>query len=348
MTKRVLSPGYRDLLNYYKSSPATSLDRAYHSDRYDDEDDVIAKHEDGAIEEDVLDLSIQVQQLQQQVGVLAESQLSTDDLYIRAKQDNAGLNNRILMLEEQTRELEGKGEEKVEDEQKRNNDLIARIERMKNLEIENYAIRLQNMEKENKVLFMEVSSLKQQLEKVRVEKDEIEENLTETKTILLMEQEQHMMLKEKKNREEEYWRLEKMEQSRLVTEKTEEVKKLRQSFAEDLSKSDNGKVVSEEISAHVRETEAEIRMLRTENKKLTEKNEELQAQLLNRQVKEGKSLLAVQQGNLAAEMGNMTEEQLLTSLNDQKDINSHLQRYIDSVLLNIMERYPELLEVANK
>ena len=84
----------------------------------------------------------QVQQLQQQVGVLAESQLSTDDLYIRAKQDNAGLNNRILMLEEQTRELEGKGEEKVEDEQKRNNDLIARIERMKNLEIENYAIRL--------------------------------------------------------------------------------------------------------------------------------------------------------------------------------------------------------------
>jgi len=44
------------------------------------------------------------------------------------------------------------------------------------------------------------------------------------------------------------------------------VKKLRQTFAEDLSKSDNGKVVSEEISAHVRETEAEIRMLRTENK----------------------------------------------------------------------------------
>ena len=45
------------------------------------------------------------------------------------------------MLEEQARELEGKGEERVEDEQKRNADLLTRIERIKNLEIENYVIR---------------------------------------------------------------------------------------------------------------------------------------------------------------------------------------------------------------
>ena len=62
-------------------------------------------------------------------------------MYVRARHDNAGLNNRILMLEEQARELEGKGEERVEDEQKRNADLLTRIERIKNLEIENYVIR---------------------------------------------------------------------------------------------------------------------------------------------------------------------------------------------------------------
>merc|ERR1719228_3168077 len=134
MTKRVLSPGYRDLLNYYKSRPAAQSDSVYSSgqtslDRFDDDDEVIVRHEDnGDIEEDVLDLSFQVHQLQQQVDVLAESQLSTDDLYVRAKQDNASLNTRILMLEEQTRELEGKGEEKVKDEQKRNTDLIERIQ----------------------------------------------------------------------------------------------------------------------------------------------------------------------------------------------------------------------------
>ena len=62
-------------------------------------------------------------------------------MYVKARHDNAGLNNRILMLEEQARELEGKGEERVEDEQKRNADLLTRIERIKNLEIENYVIR---------------------------------------------------------------------------------------------------------------------------------------------------------------------------------------------------------------
>ena len=62
-------------------------------------------------------------------------------MYVRVRHDNAGLNNKILILEEQARELEGKGEERVEDEQKRNADLLTRIERIKNLEIENYVIR---------------------------------------------------------------------------------------------------------------------------------------------------------------------------------------------------------------
>jgi hypothetical protein len=37
-----------------------------------------------------------------------------------------------------------------------------------------------------------------------------------------------------------------------------------------------------------------------------------------------------------------------TSLSEQKDVNMHLQTYVDNVLLNIMERYPELLEIRSK
>ena len=36
------------------------------------------------------------------------------------------------------------------------------------------------------------------------------------------------------------------------------------------------------------------------------------------------------------------------ALQDQQDVNLHLRKYIDSVLLNIMEKYPELLEVRCK
>ena len=37
--------------------------------------------------------------------------------------------------------------------------------------------------------------------------------------------------------------------------------------------------------------------------------------------------------------------QLQTSLADQKEVNAQLSGYIDNVLLNIMDKYPELLEV---
>ena len=36
------------------------------------------------------------------------------------------------------------------------------------------------------------------------------------------------------------------------------------------------------------------------------------------------------------------------ALQDQQDVNLQLRAYIDSVLLNIMEKYPELLEVRTK
>ena len=87
--------------------------------------------------------------------------------------------------------------------------------------------RLQNMEKENKVLVMEVTSLKQQVERIRMEKDDIGEELVHTQALLLQEQEQHMMLQETKAMEEEEWRKEKMANSRLVQEKIEEVKILK-------------------------------------------------------------------------------------------------------------------------
>ena len=40
--------------------------------------------------------------------------------------------------------------------------------------------------------------------------------------------------------------------------------------------------------------------------------------------------------------------QMRKALQDQQDVNLHLRKYIDSVLLNIMEKYPELLEVRGK
>jgi hypothetical protein len=86
-------------------------------------------------------LLLQVQMLQQQVSVLADNQSSTDDRYTRAKQDSAALQARVHMLEEQLRESELRAEERLQEEQKRHRELLVRIEREKQLQVENCTIR---------------------------------------------------------------------------------------------------------------------------------------------------------------------------------------------------------------
>ena len=51
------------------------------------------------------------------------------------------------------------------------------------------------------------------------------------------------------------------------------------------------------------------------------------------------------------EEGKTTDTEILelkASLSSQEEANRQLQNYIDAVILNIMEKNPELLEVSNK
>lgn len=92
--------------------------------------------------------------------------------------------------------------------------------------------------------------------------------------------------------------------------------------------------------------EMSLSKLRDENKKLKETNEELQAQLLNFQLEEGRSL--VQEGNksysLADEMGDIDVQRLMKALKEQQDDNSRLRKYMDEILLKIVDRNPDILD----
>lgn len=57
---------------------------------------------------------LQFQVLQQQVGVLQDSAHQTDERYARAKADNAALQARVIMLEEQLRDAEMRHEERLQ------------------------------------------------------------------------------------------------------------------------------------------------------------------------------------------------------------------------------------------
>ena len=124
----------------YNTGPASSSFNSSGRSSNCDEADL---HSDISIEEDVIELNNKVQHLQDQVGILSDNQAATDERYSRVKADNVQLTARIHVLEENIREIEMRGEERLEDEQRRNRDIIQRLEREKQLEIENYSIRLQ-------------------------------------------------------------------------------------------------------------------------------------------------------------------------------------------------------------
>lgn len=110
----------------------------------------------------------------------------------------------------------------------------------------------------------------------------------------------------------------------------------------------NGEEVLGDLPARIADMEAEIRVLRDHNKRYKESNEELQAALVSKSLEEGRTLLNdTQDKSLAAEFDAMSENEMRKALQDQQDVNTHLRKYIDSVLLNIMDKYPELLEVRS-
>lgn len=92
--------------------------------------------------------------------------------------------------------------------------------------------------------------------------------------------------------------------------------------------------------------EMSLSKLRDENKKLKEANEELQAQLLNLQLEEGRSL--VQEGNksysLADEMGDIDVQRLMEAFKEQQDDITRLKTYIDQILLKIVNEKPDILD----
>ncbi|XP_054288163.1 rab11 family-interacting protein 4A [Macrosteles quadrilineatus] len=323
----------------YRSSSFNSSGRSSTCDTGDD------IYSDVSLEEDVLDLNHKVQMLQQQMSVLADNQSHTDERYTRAKQDNATLQARVLMLEEQLREVELRSEERLAEEERRHRELVARVDREKQLQVENCAIRLQTLELENSSLKEEATRCRSQTEKLRTEKAEVEERLGESQSVVCCLQEEVHSLKDQERRQKECVQA----NQQLVEELTQEVERLRREVT-----------TLQELNQHSREPQTQLQeqldSLRQEHRSLQEAHEELQVVLLSRGVEEGRNLLsAASQGHsLAAELDDMTQDDPLSDKDEDKKMRSaykesqevitHLRRYIDDILLLIVENCPRLLE----
>jgi len=103
------------------------------------------------------------------------------------------------------------------------------------------------------------------------------------------------------------------------------------------------------VNARIEELESEIVTLKGENRILYEYHEEMHAKMLTRDLNEGKCLLNLssheQASSLADEFETMTQEKMKRKMQEQKILICQLNNYIDRVLLRIMEKDPQILEV---
>jgi len=318
---------------------------------------------DASLEDDVVDLGHKVQILQQQMTAIADTQFSSDDRYCRSRQENAALTARLQMLEESLRDVEMRAQQQLGDEQRRNKEIMVRVEREKQLEIENCHIKLQAIEREMEMLREESARLRSQTERLRTDRTALQQRLDDTETSLHEAQEELRCMNDMVKREREQWALEHASSKQLASELTNEVDALRKqinSTSESLERRSSGGgaggggagvdgLSSTDASSppsRVEELENEIKNLKQQNNSLKESNEELHAQLFSRGLEEGRSLLNEHNDNsLAAEFEVMSQEDIRTALREQQDVNASLRSYIEGILLTIVENQPSLLEV---
>ncbi|XP_055947901.1 rab11 family-interacting protein 4B-like isoform X2 [Argiope bruennichi] len=297
-----------------------------------------------SIEDDVLDLNQKVQELQQQVATLTDNQMNTDERYIKVKQENAALQNKIHSLEEQLRELEIRSEERIETEQQKFKEIMTRCERESKQEVEQYATKLFALQKEYMEMSEESLKLKTLVEKLKQEKHELQQQLLECTTELLNLREDHMRLQEAVRREREEFQIERTNNNKLLEELTKELEKHSEMQPDTRLRSPS----LLELPAQYRELQQELRKVKDENKLILETNEELNAQLLANSLQEGRTLVNQNSAvSLADEFETLTKDEMMKALHDQKEVNEKLKAYIDGILLNILENHPQLLEVKN-
>ncbi|CAG4947029.1 unnamed protein product [Parnassius apollo] len=293
-------------------------------------------------------LSDQVQLLQQQVTSLADTQSTADDRYARAKADNAVLQARVHMLDEQIREIESRCEERIAEEQKRCREAIARVERDRDAQLAALSDRLAAAENEASDLKQEVGRLRGVAETLRASAEAATRAQREAQEAV---GELGAALSAARDAE----RRERASAAGLRAQLAAAERELRAARLAPPSPPPDPRLD---------ELREELALLRTQNKSLSEAQEELQAQILTRGVEQGRSLLDVSgpllAHSLAHELSHMSDhepdgstqtdlsiemEKLQKALKEQQDVNVQLRTYIDGILLAIVENYPQLLEV---
>jgi len=267
-----------------------------------------------------------VHQLQEAVGRLQEDHESYESSYQNVKQSNDSLMRKIFMLEEVIRDMEVNSMETKQEHERRLREVDQKLELERN-KSKDFAIRILELESDNATL----------LEKFEELNGKLSESSSQQESDLDIDQQKSGELSCFVSEREVFVN----QMSRLDKSETDSGCHLQDDHDQELLVSD--------LQSRLSEMEAELRVARDQNKCLVE---QLEKQKSISQYSQNEMSLAQEIKESSHEQSENSQaaeiDDLKKSLSTQEEVNQQLQKYIDTVILSIMEKHPELLEVKRE
>ncbi|XP_059391331.1 rab11 family-interacting protein 3-like isoform X2 [Carassius carassius] len=308
----------------------------------------------GDLTRDILDLADRditdkVLLLEKRVCELEKDSLESEEQHARLRQENLTLVHRANALEEQLKEQELRAEENLLTHTRKHRDALNKLQRERDLEIENLQARLNQLDEENGELRSCVPCLRANIERLEEEKRKLQDQVDDVTDRLNEEIESRRKMADKLSHERHTTQKEKECTQGLIEDLRKQLEHLQLFKLE--AEARRGRSASsglQEYNTHMRESELEqeIRRLKEDNRGLKEQNDELNGQIINLSIQGAKSLFTESLSeSLATEINNVSRSELMEAVHKQEDINFRLQDYIDRIIVAIMESNPSILEV---
>lgn len=216
---------------------------------------------------------------------------------------------RVNSLEEQLRDMEVQLEERQKDEQKRLRDAMSRYEREKSQEFEKISSRVSVLEQELQNAKDDIRKYQVLCDKVKSERSNLEDIISDKAEELERLRDELSRVKESLKQSHE----ESLSNQRMIKVLNQELTEQKIANSNGLHSGESSQSSLTSLDGKVQELERVIHHLRSENTSLKEANGELQAQLLNVGLAEGRVL--VREGerittSLADELITLNEEQV--------------------------------------
>lgn len=290
------------------------------------------------------EICTQVSSLSRKVNDLEEERMSSGEERARLRADNAVLTERVHMLEEQLQAAEQRWKERLAEEKTRNRDIISRMEREKQLEIEGAALKYQVLERDCAGLRKEKEKIQNDMINLQISLESTREQLSEANFMCETLEEARMRIEKEYKRFREEAQQDIDSSSELVEELSRQTDELRRQKV--------GAIPRASVTEQILSLENEVNRYRKENKELKRQNEDLQAQLIHESIEAGQNLLnnydEDRQPSLAEELSGKDSTELMNALKEQEICNQKLRNYINGILMRVIELRPEILEIKEK